>query len=86
MSFTFAQANNSIAMPKDNNNVFIEIFIMNYKLSDASILYITSYPLQRAAMMVQKSGALSEAPPMSPPSTSGLAKSSAAFLALQEPP
>ena len=39
-----------------------------------------------AAMIAQKSAALSEAPPIRPPSTSGLAKSSAAFLALQLPP
>lgn len=40
----------------------------------------------RALMMVRKSGALSDAPPMSPPSTSGFWKSSAAFLALHDPP
>ena len=40
----------------------------------------------RAAMIAQKSAALSDAPPIKPPSTSGLAKSSAAFLALQLPP
>ena len=39
-----------------------------------------------ALMIAQKSAALRLAPPMRPPSTSGLAKSSAAFLALQLPP
>ena len=39
-----------------------------------------------ASMIPLKSAAFSEAPPISPPSMSGLANSSGALLALQEPP
>ena len=41
---------------------------------------------QKAVTMPMKSSAFSEAPPMSPPSISALAKSSAALLGLQLPP
>ena len=40
----------------------------------------------QASMMSLKSAALSDAPPIKPPSMSSLAKSSGAFLPLQEPP
>ena len=39
-----------------------------------------------ALIMTAKSGAFSDAPPISPPSTLGIASSSAAFLAFIEPP
>ena len=39
-----------------------------------------------AEIITEKSGALSDAPPISPPSTCSFASSSAAFLAFIEPP
>src|SRR6185437_893167 len=45
-----------------------------------------SYRDPAAARIARNSSALSEAPPIRPPSTSGMAKSSAALLALTLPP
>ena len=52
----------------------------------AGVVLCAAYYFFQASMMPLKSAALSDAPPMSPPSMSGFENSSGALLALQLPP
>ena len=69
----------------DNSCILCQKAIFAYLRSESSYRNNQSHDY-RAAMIAQKSAAFKLAPPIKPPSTSGFAKSSAAFFALQLPP